>query len=113
MGHFQYSPVDGAKANDIVVHVPDDIKAERHERFMMTQARISATKIQQKIGTQQQVIIDGHDGDHYSGRTQGDAPEIDGIVVIKSASSELSPSSLVNVMIDDADEYDLFVHQIV
>ncbi|MEY2866702.1 MAG: ribosomal protein methylthiotransferase RimO, partial [Pseudomonadota bacterium] len=63
VGAFAYSPVDGAKANDLPDAVPEDVKQERLARFMELQAEISAEKLQRKVGTVQQVLVDAIDGE--------------------------------------------------
>ena len=109
MGAFPYSPVTGAKANDLPDAVPEDVKQERLARFMELQAQISAEKLERKVGTVQQVIIDAIDGDLAIGRSKGDAPEIDGTVQIQDgAAHKLKPGQLVDVRIMGADEHDLF-----
>ncbi len=106
VGCFQYSPVDGAKANALPDHVPEAVKQERWERFMEAQQKISTQRLQQKIGLELPVIIDSIDDSGMIGRSQGDAPEIDGSVFI-----ELDPTvavgDIVMVRIEEADEYDL------
>lgn len=109
VGAFPYSPVTGAKANDLPDAVSEDVKQERLARFMELQAQISAEKLERKVGTVQQVIIDAVDGDLAIGRSKGDAPEIDGTVQIQDgAAHKLKPGQFVDVRIMGADEHDLF-----
>jgi len=109
VGAFPYSPVTGAKANDLPDAVPEDVKQERLARFMELQAQISAEKLERKVGTVQQVLIDAIDGDLAIGRSKGDAPEIDGTVQIQDgAAHKLKPGQLVDITIMGADEHDLF-----
>jgi ribosomal protein S12 methylthiotransferase len=115
VGCFPYSPVEGAIANDVAEAVPEDVKLERHERFMTLAAEISAARLQRRIGQLAQVLID--EIDHENGvaiaRSKADAPEIDGNVFIEGAGAvQLLPGSLVQVKITDADEYDLFAELI-
>lgn len=107
VGCFQYSPVDGAKANDLANPVPETVKEERYHRFMQTQARISTNKLQKKVGTNQQVLIDAITDEHVIGRSQADAPEIDGLVYIEPY-AEAKVGSFTSVNIHHADAYDLF-----
>lgn len=111
VGCFQYSPVDGATANDIAEHIPDNIKQDRWERFMALQARISTAKLQQKIGTEIDVIIDEVVEEGAVGRSKADAPEIDGQVFLDNA-THLIPGSIVRARVIDADEYDLWAEPI-
>src|SRR5947208_5488861 len=74
VGCFAYSPVEGAAANALSDHVPEPVKEERRARFMEKQAKISAAKLQRKVGKTVKVIID----EPNIGRSSADAPEIDG-----------------------------------
>ncbi|GAB2580298.1 30S ribosomal protein S12 methylthiotransferase RimO [Nitrincola alkalisediminis] len=107
VGCFQYSPVDGATANEIADPVPDEIKQERWDRFMAVQAKISAAKLQAKIGSVIDVIIDEVVEEGAVGRSKADAPEIDGQVFIDNA-THLQPGMIVKAKVVDADEYDLW-----
>ncbi len=107
VGCFEYSPVAGAKANELANPVPDDIKKERWERFMQTQQQISTNKLQQKIGRSVDVLIDEVTAEGAVGRSYADAPEIDGLVFLDNA-TYLKPGEIVNTTITDADEYDLW-----
>ena len=108
VGCFQYSPVKGAEANSLPDPVPDDIKADRWERFMALQQSISATKLKQKIGTTQTILIDSANDDGAIGRTCADAPEIDGVVHLPGI-TEFQPGDWVEAEITGADDYDLWV----
>jgi len=109
VGAFAYSPVDGAKANDLPDAVPEDIKQERLARFMELQAEISAEKLQRKVGSVQRVLVDSLEGELAIARSKADAPEIDGLVQIQDGErSGLKPGQFVDVTIMGADEHDLF-----
>ena len=109
VGAFAYSPVEGAKANELPDAVPEDIKQERLRRFMELQAEISAEKLQRKVGSVQQVIVDAVDGELAIARSKADAPEIDGLVQIQDgARMGLRPGQFAEVTIMGADEHDLF-----
>lgn len=107
VGCFQYSPVDGATANEIAEQVPDEVKQDRFDRFMQTQQAISANKMQAKIGKVMQVLVDEVDEEGAIARSQADAPEIDGLVFIPEG-HHLNPGEFVEVEIFAADEYDLW-----
>jgi ribosomal protein S12 methylthiotransferase len=107
VGCFQYSAVEGAVANELPDHVPEEIKQQRWERFMETQQKISAEKLQQKIGKTIAVIIDEVDDEGAIGRSFGDAPEIDGMVYLNEE-FDVHPGDIVQVTIEHADEYDLW-----
>lgn len=107
VGCFQYSPVDGASANDLPDPVPEDIKQQRWERFMEVQQRISAAKLQQRIGQELEVLIDVVDDEGAIGRCYADAPEIDGKVYLDGI-TDLVPGDALMVTVVGADEYDLW-----
>jgi ribosomal protein S12 methylthiotransferase len=109
VGCFKYEPVTGAPANELGAPVPDDVKEDRWHRFMQAQQKISAARLQKKIGQTIQVIIDSLDEKWAKGRSAADAPEIDGNVYVKPAKGQiLIPGQIVNVTINKADEYDLW-----
>ncbi|GGY71187.1 ribosomal protein S12 methylthiotransferase RimO [Cellvibrio zantedeschiae] len=107
VGCFQYSPVEGAKANDLPDHVPDDVKQERYDRFMQLQQEISTERLKLKVGQTLQVLIDEVDDEGAIGRSFADAPEIDGCVYL-NGEENVKPGDLVNVLIEHSDEYDLW-----
>lgn len=107
VGCFQYSPVEGARANDLPDHVPDDIKQERYDRFMQLQQRISTERLAERVGQTLEVLIDEVDDEGAIGRSFADAPEIDGCVYL-NGETDLKPGDLVKVLIEHSDEYDLW-----
>ena len=106
VGCFQYSPVAGARANELPDHVPVEVMAEREHAFMQLQAEISRNRLLAKVGSVQQVLVDGVDENVAIARSFADAPEIDGQVYVLDGQG-LQAGDLVNVKITDADEYDL------
>eukprot|EP01037_Dinobryon_pediforme_P003318 gene3318-3363_t len=107
VGCFQYSPVDGAPANELADPVPDEVKQDRWERFMAHQQLISTARLARKIGTEIDVLIDEVDEDGAIGRSSADAPEIDGCVYVDSE-QVLKPGDIVRVRVTESDEYDLW-----
>jgi ribosomal protein S12 methylthiotransferase len=108
VGCFTYSPVAGAAANDLPDPVPEEVKAERHERFMLRQQAISRERLQEKVGREIEVIIDSVDATGAVGRSTADAPEIDGRVHLPGA-DDLTPGDWVRGVVSRADEYDLWI----
>ncbi|HEY9110617.1 MAG TPA: 30S ribosomal protein S12 methylthiotransferase RimO [Rhodanobacteraceae bacterium] len=106
VGAFAYSPVEGAKANDLPDPVPEELKEDRLERFMEVQAGISAAKLQKKIGRTLTVLVDEVNANGAVARSFADAPEIDGVVRIADGES-LKSGQLVDVRITGADAHDL------
>lgn len=107
VGAFKYEAVTGAKANDLGLDaVPDEVKQERYDRFMIRQQSISANILKKKVGTRQSVIIDQAGPTVAKGRSKADAPEIDGNVYVSSR-RPLRQGDIVSVKIERADAYDL------
>jgi ribosomal protein S12 methylthiotransferase len=108
VGAFRFEPVKGAAANSLPGAVPEEVKEERYARLMDLTARISAEKLQAKIGRQIDVLIDVADEEGgATGRSKADAPEIDGEVHLRDAGS-LRQGDIARVLVEDADEHDLF-----
>jgi len=106
VGCFAYSPVQGAAANDLPGALPDEVREERRARFMGVQARISADRLSAKVGTVQRVLIDEVGSSASIGRSMADAPEIDGIVRVRTR-RKLSVGQFLDVIITDTAEHDL------
>ncbi|GAA0696713.1 ribosomal protein S12 methylthiotransferase [Dyella sp. SG562] len=111
VGAFAYSPVDGAKANELPGAVSEELKEDRLEQFMAVQAEISAAKLQRKIGRTIRVLVDEADAHGAVARSAADAPEIDGLVRIAldpaKPGQPLKPGQFVDVVVEAADEHDL------
>ncbi len=110
VGCFKYSPVEGAKANDLPEHIPDDIQAERYHRFMEVQSKISAEKLKKKVGQTLEVLVDAITPDQVIARSSADAPEIDGCVYVNSSKSGVKVGDKITVKITAADTYDLYAN---
>lgn len=114
VGAFRFEQVEGAAANALPDHVPEEVKEERYARIMEVTERISAAKLAAKVGRTLSVIIDevgepDEDGDiGATGRSQADAPEIDGAVYLRNVTATLAPGDFVEATIEDADAHDLF-----
>ena len=114
VGAFRFEPVEGAAANTLPGAVPEAVKEERFQRIMAKTAAISAAKLAAKVGRTLPVIIDevgdaDEDGDRgATGRSQADAPEIDGAVFLRDVPEGLQAGDIVQVTVEDADEHDLF-----
>jgi len=108
VGAFRFEPVTGAAANSLPGVVPEEVKEERYSRLMELTARISADKLAAKVGREIDVLIDLADGEGgATGRSHADAPEIDGEVHLRDAGNA-QPGDIVRVLVEDADEHDLF-----
>lgn len=108
VGAFRFEPVEGAAANALPNPVPEDVKEERYARIMEKTAAISAARLAAKVGRTLDVIIDEFDDEGgATGRSQADAPEIDGNVLLRDAGG-LAQGDITPVLIEDADEHDLY-----
>ncbi|HEX8978807.1 MAG TPA: 30S ribosomal protein S12 methylthiotransferase RimO [Parasulfuritortus sp.] len=107
VGAFTYSPVEGAKANELPDPVDEDVKHDRLARFMDVQADISAAKLKKRIGSEMTVLVDEVSGGRATARSYADAPEIDGLVHIAQGKG-LQPGDRVSVRITRSDDYDLW-----
>jgi len=107
VGCFAYSPVEGARANALPDHVPEEIKQERQARFMTLQEKISAGKLRRKVGATLQVLIDEADAQGAIARSAADAPEIDGVVYV-GPSPGLKAGAFANVRVIRSDAHDLW-----
>ena len=108
VGCFQYENVAGARSNILPGHVPDEVKKDRWNRFMEKAQAISAAKLEAKVGTRLEVIVDEVDAEAATCRTKADAPEIDGNLFIDAGFEHLSPGDIATVEVDEAGDYDLW-----
>ncbi len=108
VGCFKYENVDGARSNALPDHVAEEIKQDRWERFMEKSQAISEAKLAAKMGQRMRVLVDEVDEDAATCRTMSDAPEIDGNLFIDEDFGALKPGDMVDVIVDEAGEYDLW-----
>jgi ribosomal protein S12 methylthiotransferase len=107
VGCFKYEPVEGAPANDLDGAVPEEVKEHRWHRFMAVQKDVSAALMASRVGRDIDVLIDEVDEEGAIGRSQWDAPEIDGSVFLNGA-GHLKAGDLVKARVFAADDYDLW-----
>ncbi|MGD9805738.1 MAG: 30S ribosomal protein S12 methylthiotransferase RimO [Hyphomicrobiaceae bacterium] len=111
VGCFKYEPVDGAPANAIADAVPEAVKEERWHRFMATQQKVSASIMAARVGREIDVLVDEVDEEGAIGRSQWDAPEIDGSVFL-NGESDVKAGDIVRARVVHADEYDLWAAKV-
>ncbi len=111
VGCFIYSPVEGARANELPDPVPEAVKQERYARFMEVQQTISRQRLAAKVGKTMRVLVDEirNDGTAVA-RSHADAPEIDGQVLIAAAQG-IRVGEFIDVRITSAQEYDLMARR--
>jgi ribosomal protein S12 methylthiotransferase len=114
VGAFRFEPVAGAAANMLPDPVPEALKEERYAWIMEVTERISAARLAAKVGRTLPVIVDevgepDEDGDiGATGRSQADAPEIDGRVFLRNVPASLRPGDIVRTTIEQSDAHDLY-----
>jgi len=109
VGVFIYSREEGTEAYDFLDQVPAKIKKHRLDILMHHQKEISHQLQERLIGRTLKVLIEERQENEqniYIGRSEYDAPEVDGVVYVHSLNT-LQPGDFVNVLITDAYEYDL------
>lgn len=107
VGVFNYSIEENTSAFILGDKITEDEKNERRAKIMEIQKEISLNKNQNMIGKTIKVLIDEKEKDYYIGRSQNDAPEVDGEVIVYSE-KKLKPGNFYFVEIYDCNEYDLF-----
>ena len=108
MGAFAYSEEEGTfAACHYKDEVAEDVKGQRLSRLMALQQSISEDVCRSRVGSVMRTIIDRREGDYYIGRTQYDSPEVDGEVLIPVEGRRLLKGHFYDVLITDADEFDL------
>ena len=111
VGAFAYSPVEGATANELPGAVPDEVREERRVRLMDFQEDISTQRLEAKIDREMTVLVDEVDEEGALARSPGDAPEVDGLVIIPDGEG-LAPGDFARVRITDCDVHDLYAERI-
>lgn len=106
LGAFIYSREEGTPAYDFKGHLPEKARQERFNLIMQKQQEISAQVNRAFLGKTLEVLIEEQEGDCYVGRSQFDAPEVDGSVYVRSE-KKLNPGDMVRARITDTLEYDL------
>ena len=108
MGAFAYSEEEGTySAEHYEDDVPEDVKQQRLDKLMRIQQNISAEIEAAKVGSTMRVIIDRREGDYFVGRSEFCSPEVDPEVLIPAAEN-LQTGRFYNVLVTDAEEFDLY-----
>jgi len=111
VGCFAYSPVEGAKANDLPDALHDQLREERRGRLMRVQEKISTRRLKRKVGKTIKVLVDEVKSEGAVGRSSADAPEIDGVVHVESA-NKFAPGDWAQVKVFRSDAHDLFARPV-
>ena len=105
LGVFAYSPEDGTPAAAMDNQNAEDVKNWRCQQIMEIQAEISSEKLAKNIGRELDVIVEEYQENCY-GRSYGDAPGIDGVVIIDT-DKQLQIGDFIRVRIIESFEHDL------
>lgn len=106
VGCFAYSREEGTRAFRMGDTVPGRTKRARVRKLMETQQRISREKMRAMVGQSVEVLVEEHlGGDQWLGRSEFDAPEVDGIFFLTAKGASLN--TIVRAEVTDAVEYDL------
>ncbi len=106
MGVFAFSPEEGTPAYDMIDQVKESVAVARRDELMKKQMNISKSLLEKKIGKTLKILAEDFCEDGYIGRSQHQASDIDGTVIIKN-SADIIPGEFYNVMINSCTEYDL------
>jgi ribosomal protein S12 methylthiotransferase len=107
VGCFSYSPVDGAKANELPGALPEDVREGRRARLMKLQEKISARRLRKKVGKTLRVLVDAVTQEGAVARSAADAPEIDGVVHVENG-AKLKIGDWADVKITRSDAHDVW-----
>jgi ribosomal protein S12 methylthiotransferase len=107
VGCFAYSPVEGAKANELEGALHSDVREDRRGRLMRLQEKISARRLKRKVGKILEVLVDRVTSGGAVARSEGDAPEIDGVVHVEGAGT-FAPGDRLRVKVVKSDAHDLW-----
>ena len=107
LGVFTYSHEENTHAYTLDDSISAEIKEERAARIMDQQMNISWDFNQKLVGTEQKVLFDRLEDEHFVGRTQFDSPEVDNEVWVSAKNNYVRMGDFANVKITDATHYDL------
>jgi ribosomal protein S12 methylthiotransferase len=108
VGVFQYSHEENTHSHSMPDDIPADVKQFRADELMAIQEKISAEKNEQKVGKTFKVMFDRKEGGYFVGRTEFDSPEVDNEVLIDTKTNFVRLGDFANVLIESAEEFDLF-----
>jgi len=106
MGAFAFSPEEDTTAALLPDQIDESVKQQRLSRLMALQQGISRELNQQRVGSVCRVLVTGRQQGAYTGRSQWEAPDADGLILFDSV-RRLTPGEFVQVRITGAEDYDL------
>ena len=109
LGVFPYSEEEGTySATELADNIPEEEKHRRADRIMLIQEQIALENNLARVGRTMQVIVDRREGDFYVARSQYDSPEVDQEILIPVEKRQLRRGCFYEVLITDAEGYDLY-----
>ncbi len=108
LGVFKYSHEENTLAHVLEDDVPPEIKEERAQLIMEIQRGINWEKNQRLIGTEQRMLVDRYESNHFVGRTYRDSHEVDNEVKVRADKHFLRVGDFTKVYIVDADDFNLY-----
>ena len=106
VGVFKYSQEEGTPAAKMENQVPEEIKEIRERNLMLVQQEVAKEINELKISNIYDILVEGHNGEYYYGRSYEMAPEIDGVVFFDSEEN-IKTGAIVKVKITNCADYDL------
>ena len=113
VGVFNYSQEENTTGYELGDPISDEEKERRQSELMEIQRKISLQKNESLVGKELNVIIDRLEGDYFIGRSEKDAPEVDGEVLIEGGENHLEIGNIYSTEIIDCNDYDLFAKLII
>ena len=108
LGVFEYSHEENTSAFSLNDDVSAKVKAKRVQEIMDLQSEISYNLNQRKIGKIFKVLFDRKEGKYFIGRTEYDSPDVDNEVLVESKNSYVRIGDFANVIVKNADHFDLY-----
>ncbi len=110
LGVFIYSDSDDLASHQLSSHIPRDVATDRYHHLMSAQSGISSENNRKYIGQAVKVLVEESLDNHlFAGRTNFQAPEVDGLTYINTAKRPfgLKIGSFADMRVTDTMEYDL------
>jgi len=108
-GAFTFSPVEDTEAALMPEQIDEQVKQDRYDILMQTQLTVLEDINARAVGKTLTVLCDGYDAvaEIYFGRSEADAPDVDGKVYFRAKKGAVMPGEFVDVLIEEALDYDL------
>ena len=108
LGCFTYSHEENTHAYNLEDDVPEEVKQQRASEIMDIQSQISWELNQEKVGKTFRCVIDRKEGNYFVGRTEFDSPDVDNEVLIDASQYYLKTGEYVDILVEEAGDFDLY-----